>query len=94
MPQSAVSLVSYSMRGSGLPNFVSGLFKRFRINWVGLIYKKKFPGPQTLNPVFRSRDRSPDLGNVNLKLFEPIRTDLAQVSAQTVGPGPETYQIS
>jgi len=53
---------------------------------------KGFPR-QTLNPVFRSRARSPDLGNAILELFGPIRIDLEQVSAQTVGSGPKSCQL-
>jgi len=40
-------------------------------------------------PIFRSRARSPDLGNAILGLFRPIRIDIHQVSAQTVDSEPK-----
>jgi len=46
------------------------------------------PGP--LNRIFRSRGRSPDLGNTILGLFGPIRIDMDQVSAQTVEYEPQS----
>lgn len=47
----------------------------------------EFSGPGTLNPIFRSRGRPPDLGNAILALFGPILIVVDQVSAQAVDAG-------
>jgi len=43
-------------------------------------------GPGPLNLIFRSRDRSPALGNAILELFGRTQTDVDQVSPQILEP--------